>query len=154
MTGPRQLLHLASWLKLSKGYQQQGDYYPDHPQRYNINIGQQYSNIFDMDTSPMNPHADIHRTGRHEVFIREVEMCIDGQVWIKTLACIYTPDGKCRYTLTPERTAILYQQYRHSTRHKPKVMRKLKAGRYLSPRTVCPHVQVQRWSTDQRSQSH
>ena len=110
--------------------QQQGDYYPDHPQRYNINIGQQYSNLFDMDTSPMNPHADIHPTGRHEVFIREVEMCIDGQMWIKTLACIYTPDGKCRYTLTPERTAILYQQYCHSTRHKPNVMRKLKAGTF------------------------
>ena len=78
----------------------------------------------------MNPHADIHPTGRHEVFIREVEMCIDGQMWIKTLACIYTPDGKCRYTLTPERTAILYQQYCHSTRHKPNVMRKLKAGTF------------------------
>ena len=78
----------------------------------------------------MNPHADIHPTGRHEVFIREVEMCIYGQLWIKTLACIYTPDGKCRYTLTPERTAILYQQYCHSTRYKPKVMRKLKAGTF------------------------
>ena len=129
--------------------QQQGDYNPDHPQRYNINIGQQYSNIFDMDTSPMNPHADIHPTGRHEVFIREVEMCIDGQLWIKTLACIYTPDGKCRYTLTPERTAILYQQYSPQTKGYAEV-----EGRYLSPRTVCPHVQVQRWSTDQRSQSH
>ena len=111
----RALGELAQAQQGLSALQQQGDYYPDHPQRYNINIGQQYSNIFDMDTSPMNPHADIHPTGRHEVYIREVEMCIDGQLWIKTLACIYTPDGKCRYTLTPERTAILYQQYCHST---------------------------------------
>lgn len=110
--------------------QQQGDYYPDHPQRYNINIGQQYSNMFDMDTTPVNPHTDIHPTGRHEVFTREVEMCIDGQRWIKTLACIYTPDGKCRYTLTPERAAILYKQYCHSSRYKPKMMKKLKAGSF------------------------
>jgi ribonuclease HI len=110
--------------------QQQGDYYPDHPQRYNINIGQQYSNMFDMDTSAMNPHADIHPTGQHEVFIREVEMCIEGQRWNKTLACIYTPDGRCRYTLTPERTAILYKQYCHSSRYKPKMMVKLRAGSF------------------------
>jgi ribonuclease HI len=125
-----QLSQLAQAQQELSAMEQQGDYYPNHPQRYNINLGQQYSNMFDMDTSPMNPHADIHPTGRHEVFVREVEMCIDGQRWLKTLACIYTPDGKCRYTLTPARTAILYQQYSHSTRYKPRMLRRLKAGSF------------------------
>ena len=110
--------------------QQQGHYYPNHPQRYNINIGQQYTDVFDMETSPMNPHADIYPTGKHEVFTRVVEMCIARQRWDNTLACIYTPDGRCRFTLTPDRTAILYQQYCHSSRYKPKLMRKLKAGTF------------------------
>jgi hypothetical protein len=48
----------------------------------------------------------------------------------KQLACIYTPDGTCRYTLTPERTAILQAHYNHTKTHKPRLMQKLKAGTF------------------------
>lgn len=110
--------------------QQQGDYYPDHPQRYDIKLGQGHSSKLWMDTSPTNPHADIHPTGQHEVFIRAVDMRIDGADCTHTLACIYTPDGKCRFTLTPARAAILHRQYTHSRQYKPRLMRRLKAGSF------------------------
>jgi ribonuclease HI len=121
---------LADAQKQLNSMQKQGDYFPNHPQRYSINLGQEYSNKYKIFTSPINPHTDIHPTGRHEVFIRDVDMRIEGQDWTKTLACIYTPDGKCHHTLTVERAAILYQQYMHAQTMKPRLMKRLKAGTF------------------------
>jgi ribonuclease HI len=121
---------LAQAQELLTPMQQQGDYYPDHPKRYDVTIGQALRNQLLIHTSAINPHTDIEPTGRHEVFIREVEMRTDKQNWLKTLACIYTPDGKCHYTLTPERAAVLYSKYQQAMQYKPKLMRKLKAGSF------------------------
>jgi hypothetical protein len=127
---PPQRSKLAARQRQLTDMQQQGDYYPQHPQRYDIRLGEEWSNKFAMETNAINPHADIQPTGRHEVYIRGVEMRIDGQDWDKTLACIYTPDGRCRFTLTPTRAAILYQQYLHCAQYKPRLMKQLSAGTF------------------------
>ena len=46
------------------------------------------------------------------------------------LACIYTPDGRCRFTLTVERAAILYQQYKRVQEAKPKLLNRLQGGSF------------------------
>jgi hypothetical protein len=110
--------------------QQQGDYYPHHQQKYDQHFGLEISHMLTIHTTPFNPHTDIHPTGQHEVILREVLMRMEGTTVEKQLACIYTPDGTCRYTLTPERTAILQAQYNHTKTHKPRLMQKLKAGTF------------------------
>ena len=110
--------------------QAQGDIYPNHPQRYNITIGQICREKLIVHPEPINPHTDIHPTGKHEVFVRPVHTYIDHKTATVTLACIYTPDGKCRHTLLPERAAMLYAQYKKTAQHKPRLMKRLKAGTY------------------------
>ena len=46
------------------------------------------------------------------------------------LACIYTPDGRCRFTLTVERAAILYQKYKRVQEAKPKLVKRLQGGSF------------------------
>jgi ribonuclease HI len=46
------------------------------------------------------------------------------------LACIYTPDGRCRFTLTVERAAILYSQYKLTQATKPKLTKRLGTGTF------------------------
>ena len=108
--------------------QQQGDYYPEHPTRYDITIGQACRQNLVLHTTPMNPHTDIDPTGQHEVFIRDVQMRIHGHTATHTLACIYTPDGRCKYTLTVPRAALLYHQYNHTMQTRPKLAKRLQAG--------------------------
>ena len=104
--------------------------YPNHPQRYNITIGQICREKLIIHPDPINPHTDIHPTGKHEVFVRPVHTYIDHKTTTVTLACIYTPDGKCRHTLVPERAAMLYAQYTKTAQHKPRLMKRLKAGTF------------------------
>lgn len=110
--------------------QQQGDYYPEHSTRYNITIGQACRNNLVLHTEPMNPHTDIQPTGRHEVFIRTVHMRVDGRNATNELACIYTPEGRCKYTLTVPRAALLYHQYNQTLQLRPRLARRLKAGTF------------------------
>ena len=110
--------------------QAQGDQYPHHPQRYNITIGQTCRERLIIHPDPINPHTDISPTGQHEVFVRPVHTYIDHNPATVTLACIYTPDGKCRHTLLPDRAAILYAQYKNTAQHKPRLMKRLKAGTF------------------------
>ena len=127
---PRRNNALAQEQEQLTPMQKQGDYFPLHPQRYNIRLGEEWSSKFAIETNPINPHADIYPTGKHEVYSRELEMRIDGVNWYKNLACIYTPDGRCRFTLTTARAATLYHQYLHCTQHKNRLMQQLKVSSF------------------------
>ena len=110
--------------------QQQGDYYPDHPTRYDITIGQSCREKLIIHPHPMNPHTDIEPTGQHEVYLRDVHMRIDGRNATHPLACIYTPDGRCKHTLTVERAALLHHQYHQTLQRRPKLANRLQAGSF------------------------
>ena len=122
--------------------QQQGDYYPNHSTRYNITIGQECRHKLHVHTEAINPHTDIEPTGQHEVYIRTILMRCNERNEEHELACIYTPDGRCRFTLTVERAAILYQQYKRVQEAKPKLVKR----RQLCKRALCPYVPIQGWS--------
>ena len=126
----RQNVHPAPTRDSHAELQAQGDLYPNHPQRYNITIGQACREKLIIHPEPINPHTDIRPTGQHEVFVRPVHTYIDHKTATVTLACIYTPDGKCRHTLLPERVAMLYAQYKKTVQHKPRLMNRLKAGTF------------------------
>jgi hypothetical protein len=79
-------------------------------------------------TDAIKPHTDIEPTGKHEVYIRHVLMRQDERNIEQELACIYSPDGRCRCTLTMKRAAILYQQYQHIQETKPRLVKRLDAG--------------------------
>jgi hypothetical protein len=127
-TAPLRKCKLAATQHHLPDMPQQGDYYPNHAQRYDITIGQASRDKLVIHTAPMNPHTDIYPTGQYEIFVRTVEMRLKGKDISKELACIYDPNGICRFTLTPERAAILYHQYHQTQQRKPKLMRRLKAG--------------------------
>ena len=110
--------------------QQQGDYYPNHSTRYNITIGQECRHKLHVHTEAINPHTDIEPTGQHEVYIRTILMRCNERNEEHELACIYTPDGRCRFTLTVERAAILYQQYKRVQEAKPKLVKRLQGGSF------------------------
>jgi ribonuclease HI len=119
--------------KLTEGLttmQMQGDWHPDVQGRYDVTIGQECRKKLIVDTQPCNPHVDIEPTGKHEVFVREVERRHGSQTSSQELACIYTPDGRCKYMLPVERAAQLWQAYNDMERRCPTLFKHLKAGSY------------------------
>jgi hypothetical protein len=48
----------------------------------------------------------------------------------KELVTVCQPNGHCIYTLTPERTAILYAQYKHTMNTRPRLINKLKPNNF------------------------
>ena len=114
----------------TKKNKKQGDYFPHHCTRYNITIGQDCRNKLQVHTDAINPHTDIEPTGKHEVYVRKILMRINQTNVEEELACIYTPDGQCRFTITVDRAAILYQQYKRVQELKPKLSKRMKAGSF------------------------
>jgi exonuclease III/ribonuclease HI len=110
--------------------QKQGDYGPGEAQRYNTTMGDELRTKLQVDPQPLNPHTDIHPTGQYEVFVRPI-LQRHGRVTSTTeLACIYTPDGKCRHQVTVERAALLWAQFNYCLEQKPRLTRRLKAGTF------------------------
>jgi len=110
--------------------QRQGDFGPGTAQRYDITMGDEGRTKLQVDPHPINPHTDIHPTGQHEVFIRPVLHRHDGVTATTEMACIYTPDGKCKYQVTVERAALLWTQFTYCLENKPRLARRLKAGTF------------------------
>jgi ribonuclease HI len=108
----------------------QGDYGPSAAQRYHITMGDESRTKLQVEPHPINPHTDIHPTGQHEVFIRPVLHRHDGVTSTTEIACIYTPDGRCRHQVTVERAALLWTQFTYCLTHRPKLARRLKAGTF------------------------
>ena len=110
--------------------QQQGDYGPGEAQRYHITRGDECRQKLQVDPHPLNPHTDIQPTGQHEVYVRPVLHRHHGVTDTTEMACIYTPDGKCRHQITVERAAILWAQYTNCMENKPRLAKRLKAGTF------------------------
>jgi hypothetical protein len=90
---------------------EQGDAYPSHNQRYDITMGQVQRCLLITETMPQDPHTDILPTGKHEVFVRKLERGPADDIKNIHRACVYTPDGRCRYMLHVDRAAQLWHRY-------------------------------------------
>jgi hypothetical protein len=128
---------LARAQQLLTQMQQQGDYYPEHQSRYGIRLGLQYNKLLCIHTNPINPHTDIQPTGRYELILRAVQYRHEGTTEQKELVTVCQPNGHCIYTLTPERTAILYAQYKHTMNTRPRLINKLKPNNFAEELTGC-----------------
>ena len=110
--------------------ERQGDYGAQAPSRYNIKLGCPDRHKLQVDVMPINPHVDIHPTGKYEVHIRPVLHRHHNVTYTTELACIYTPDGKCKHQLTVQRAATLWHQFQKCMTQRPKMVRRLQAGTY------------------------
>lgn len=108
--------------------QRQGCYNPDDGRVYDVTVGQLIRQKLIVQPTAINPHRDIHGTGSYEVSIREVMMRHNARTYTQTLACIYSPDGSCKFTLSPERLALLWAWFNESKTQNPGLHRRLQAG--------------------------
>jgi exonuclease III/ribonuclease HI len=105
---------------------------------YDITIGQQCRKQLVIHPDPINPHADVHPTGRYEVSVRPITQYqrdpsagyASGEHVEQVMACIYQPDGKCTHMTRPEVAAHLHQRYLYMQEQHPEVMKRLEAGTF------------------------
>jgi hypothetical protein len=105
---------------------------------YDITIGQQCRKQLVIHPDPINPHADVHPTGRYEVSIRPITQYqrdptagyASGELVEQEMACTYQPDGRCTHMIRPEMAAHLYQRYLYMQQQHPEVMKRLEAGTF------------------------
>ena len=104
---------------------------------YDVTVGQAIRRKLIIHTNPINPHADIAPTGRFEVFVRSISYCSGEDILEREMACVYTPDGHCRYMLTPQKAAHLQRGYLHMQHHHPELSARLKAGTFAEEVYKC-----------------
>jgi hypothetical protein len=94
--------------------QKQGLYKNCTDTTYAHNLGEPVRNKLVTVRATVNPHTDIHGTGRTEVTIRSIlrRDKYHGTREVET-TCIHDADGATRYTLGTDRAAILYTAYQH-----------------------------------------
>ena len=98
---------------------------------YAVTVGEQIRKKLVIHTSPINPQLDISPTGRFELFIRNTE--VEQQTRFGTtvvnerVACVYLPNGHCKYTMPAERAAWLQSNYDYMQKMHPQVMQRLNA---------------------------
>jgi hypothetical protein len=109
---------------------EQGDAYPSHDQRYDITMGQVQRRLLITETMPQDPHTDILPTGKHEVFVRKIERGPADDIKDIHRACVYTPDGRCRYMLHVDRAAQLWHRFSDTIAAKPTMAKAMKAGSF------------------------
>ncbi len=101
---------------------------------YKLTVGDAIRDKLVIHTSPINPQLDISPTGQFYLTLREAELEVETpsgcQLQFKSVACVYMPNGHCRYTLPAETAAWLKRGYDHMQLTQPQVMAKLRAGSF------------------------
>jgi hypothetical protein len=108
--------------------ERQGDLYPHHDSRYDVTIGQHCRTKLLASTAECDPHVDIEGTGKYEIYVRDVDRRENGVTHTKRFACVYTPDGHCKFMMPEERAQLLTAAYVRMRHNHPKLVAKLKGG--------------------------
>jgi ribonuclease HI len=99
-------------------------------------VGEDCRHLIQVHLDPIDPGVDIIGTGNYTLQLRNVTRASrergTGAVMEheKEMACLYNPEGQCIGTMDPERAALLHNNYVQTTRSRPDMAQKMKAGTF------------------------
>eukprot|EP00775_Hariotina_reticulata_P002220 gene2220-biopygen3759 len=103
---------------------------------YDITIGQHKRKQLVIHPLPINPHADIHATGKRELTIRQIPQhnaspqdLLTTASWPER-ACLHHVDGRCTHLLDVATAAQLRARYLHVKTNHDKLFSKLNGGSF------------------------